>query len=406
MSEATITRGPAALVGLSSVYSAAVAYLTLLIAARTLNPADNATFLVYWALLFGAYGVVTGVSPEAARASYRIPQDHRPLLVAVGLAFGAIVAVMIAASGPLWADHILGDRAWLSSVAALACLAYSGHLALWGVVTGRRNWAAVAGLVIAEATVRLGLIVLALLFFDSIEGLAIGAALPALTWVVALGIPVFRAAAKRRGDVPASQQLRNYAVASLATSASALLMVGFPVLISATSSHDELASSAGLMLGISLTRAPLLVPLTALQGVALAHFLGNSRRGTRALSTTVGPVLGLSAVGAVFAYLIGPWLFRILLGASYDLNGITLAALTVSAGLLASLTLTGMFALAVSRHVFFAAGWITATLAAVLCLLMPLPLLDRVLLSLLIGPLIGITVHVFGLSRALSPATA
>ncbi|MDN5805452.1 MAG: hypothetical protein L0H26_12840, partial [Microlunatus sp.] len=120
---------------------------------------------------------------------------------------------------------------------------------------------------------------------------------------------------------------------------------------------------------------------------------------------TVGPVLGVTLAGAALAYLVGPSLFRILLGGVYTLAGTTLAALTVSAGLLATLTLTGMFALALYRHGLFAAGWMSATVAAVILLLVPLPLTERVLLSLLVGPLLGVAVHTIGLVGTLSRET-
>lgn len=401
MPDATISRGPATLVGLSSVYSAAVAYITLLIAARTLSPADNAIFLVYWAVLFGAFGIVTGVSTEAARATYSAPTGGSGASVlGVGLTFGAIVSCTIAATAPLWAPRVLHDHAGLSAVAALACATYAGHLAIWGVVTGQRRWRAVAGLVIGESTARLVLVCLAFLLYDSLDTLAAAASVPALVWVAALALPVFRQAARQGADVTGVLLLRNFGAASLASSASALIMVGFPVLIAATSTAEELAGAAGLMLGISLTRAPLLVPLTALQGVALTHFLRSRRRGWLALWGVVWPVLGITLVGSILAFSIGPWIFRSLLGAGYELGGRTLAGLTASAGLLAILTLTGMFALALHRHAVFAAGWVTATVVSVSLLLLPLALTDRVLISLVVGPLVGVTVHAAGLGRA------
>ncbi len=59
-----------------------------------------------------------------------------------------------------------------------------------------------------------------------------------------------------------------------------------------------------------------------------------------------------------------------------------------------------MFALALHRHGLFAAGWVTATVTAALLLLVPLPLTERVLLSLLAGPLLGVVVHTVGLGGA------
>lgn len=396
MSDSTITRGRATVVGLSSVYSAGVAYLTMLIAAHSLPPAENALFLIFWALLFGGFGVVTGVSSEAARASYRSAHGGggaSVLLLALG--YGTVVAGAILVTAPTWGPRILHGHTPLILVVAVACVAYAGHLAVWGVVTGRRRWSAVAGLMVGESTVRLGLVGGVYLSRGSLGSLAIAAALPALVWTVALVLPVFAAAARQRADVEARVLMRNYAVASLASAASALVMVGYPVLLSATSSSAEVAVSAGLMLGISLTRAPLLVPLTTFQGVALAHFLG--RPGGWALLRTAGPVLAITGVGAAVAYVVGPQLFHLLLGGRYELDGATLAALTISAGLLATLTLTGMFALAVHRHALFAAGWLSTTAAAVALLLVPLPLTERVLLSLLLCPLVGMVVHGVGL---------
>jgi O-antigen/teichoic acid export membrane protein len=54
-SQPTITARSAAVVGLASVLAAMSGYLILVIAARTLGPARNADFLVYWALLFGLF---------------------------------------------------------------------------------------------------------------------------------------------------------------------------------------------------------------------------------------------------------------------------------------------------------------------------------------------------------------
>ncbi len=193
MPDATITRGPATFVGLSGLYSAAVAYLTLLVAARSLTPDDNAIFLVYWALLFGAYGVVTGVTPEAARASYQPDPDRRGAsLLGVALGYGALVSTVLAASSALWAPRVLpghagagaGGRRGMPRLHRASCR------------VGRRHRRTTAGprspdLLVAESTVRLVLVVLAFAVFDNVVALAVAAALPAVTWVAAQVVPVF-----------------------------------------------------------------------------------------------------------------------------------------------------------------------------------------------------------------------
>ncbi|MFZ0719066.1 MAG: hypothetical protein WAN02_33435, partial [Mycobacterium sp.] len=44
-------------------------------------------------------------------------------------------------------------------------------------------------------------------------------------------------------------------------------------------------------------------------------------------------------------------------------------------------------------------GWVCATVAAGLLLLLPLPLESRTVVALLCGPLVGIGVHLAGLAR-------
>jgi hypothetical protein len=45
-------------------------------------------------------------------------------------------------------------------------------------------------------------------------------------------------------------------------------------------------------------------------------------------------------------------------------------------------------------------GWVGATVASTLLLLLPLPLETRTVVALLCGPLVGIGVHLAALSRA------
>lgn len=408
----TIGRRSALGVGLASVYSAAVAYLVLLIAAQVLDRAENAVFLAYWSVLFGGFGVVTGVSPEAARSAYDGQRADRPdtgvsggrppggegaRIIGTGLAYGASVAVVVAATAPLWGPAVLGQWWWLVLVAALACLAYAGHLALWGVLTGLQRWRGVAGLAAGESTVRLAAVLVALAVWRSLPALAVASAVSAGAWTLTLVSGRIRAHLRRRSDVRPGRLWRNYASASAASAASAALMVGFPVLISLTSARPEFLASAGLMLGISLTRAPLLVPLTAYQGVALTYFLRHRDRGLRALLPVVGVITGVSVLAALAAALVGPWVYGLLLGGRYRLSGSVLAGLVLAAGLLAVLTITGMCCLALRRHRAYALGWICSSVAAVLVLLGPGVLQTRVLTSLLVAPTVGIVVHLVAL---------
>ena len=394
-------------VGVASIVAAAAGFGVLLIAARTLEPARNADFLAFWSLLFAIFGILAGVQNEttrAVRSAYSGSPQGSPgaKLVPIGLAVGAALAALLAATSPWWSARALGaDHAVLVVAIALACLVFSGHVTVAGSLSGAGRWSVFAGLISAEATMRLVIVGAAALVGTSAAGLEVGAAVAAGTWLVFLLLsPSARAAALARADVPPSAFLRRIGHALVAAAGSAALVVGFPFLLRLTSTTPVYAASAPLILAISLTRAPLLIPLGAYQGVAITQFLTHRERGLAALRSVTLGVLALGAVGAGLAFLAGPWLMSAVIGPDYRVDGILLAGLTFAAALLALLTLTGAAVLALDLHRAYSAGWISATATSVLLLLTPFPLEGRTIGSLAAGPLVGIAIHAAAVMRA------
>jgi len=64
------------------------------------------------------------------------------------------------------------------------------------------------------------------------------------------------------------------------------------------------------------------------------------------------------------------------------------------------LTLTGAATVAAALHRAYSLGWVAATVASGLLLLVPLPLQTRTVVALLCGPMVGIAVHLVALARA------
>jgi O-antigen/teichoic acid export membrane protein len=87
-------------------------------------------------------------------------------------------------------------------------------------------------------------------------------------------------------------------------------------------------------------------------------------------------------------------------GPSYRVDGALLAGLTLAAASLALLTLTGSAVLALGRHRAYATGWVVSTVAAAGLLTTGLPIADRAVLSLGVGPLVGIAVHLAAVRTA------
>ena len=87
------------------------------------------------------------------------------------------------------------------------------------------------------------------------------------------------------------------------------------------------------------------------------------------------------------------------IGPDYHAGGALLAWLTAGAVAIAMLTLTGAAAVAAALHRAYALGWVGATVASTLLLLLPLPLETRTVVALLCGPVVGIGVHLAALWR-------
>jgi O-antigen/teichoic acid export membrane protein len=110
-------------------------------------------------------------------------------------------------------------------------------------------------------------------------------------------------------------------------------------------------------------------------------------------------IADIGALGVLLAGVVGPWLLRVAFGAQYDASGVLLAWLTAAAVAIAMLTLTGAATVAAALHRAYALGWVGATAASALLLLLPSALETRTVVALFCGPLVGIVVHLVALAR-------
>ena len=410
--QGTITRRGAAGVGLASAISALSGYAILVIAARALGPERNADFLGFWSLMFGLFGVLGGLQQETTRSvrsgELSATPPERPVRVLpISVLVGIGAAVLVGATSFLWGPPTLGPGSWPLVVAlCLAAPAFAGDSALVGALAGHRSWRVYSAVVSSEAIARLLFVALVAVVGATTRGMEIASAAAAAIWIVfAVVSSAGRRAARATGDSDTRRFLTGASHAMVAAASSAVLVVGFPVLLRLTSSASEWLTAAPLLLAISLTRAPLLMPLNAYQGVALAHFTSEQHRGIALLLRPAAAIVAVGAVGAVGAYLVGPSIMVAFFGPGYHVGGALLAALTLAAGCLALLTLTGSAVLATGRHRAYAVGWFLSSAASVALLMTGLPLADRSVLSLCVGPLVGIVIHLATLRAATaSPA--
>lgn len=387
--------------GVASLIAAAASYLILFIAARTLSPEENAQFLTFWAVLFFILGVLAGIINEftrAVRAAATNPARTAPgaAVFPLGLLIGCGGAVVIAGSSPLWARTVLpDDTVLLVAVLSVAAIAYAGHCSLAGATGGSKRWSVFAGLAGSEALLRLLLVVAVALTVSTRLGLEVASAAGALTWVlILLFTRSSRSAVRARADVGTAALLSNTGHAMLSAAATAALVTGFPILLRLTTPIEQYAGAAPLLLAISLTRAPIMIPLQAFQSVLISRFVGVKGGALlRAIAAPASGLLALGVVGAVAAGFLGPWIMLVF-GPDYVVAPLTMGALTFAGCLMAVLTVTGTACLARGAHAAYSVGWLIATASTFLALLLPGPLEARVILSLLLGPVIGALVHI------------
>jgi hypothetical protein len=316
----------------------------------------------------------------------------------VVVGFGLTLVAAVGLTGALWAPQVFGSR-WpaLLGATVVGTALFSVHVAIAGVASGRRVWSGYSLLVAGETATRLALFVVVVLAAAGVAGFALASAVASGFWVAAtLASTRYRHLWTQRVEGDVGGLVRRLVASCGAAGVSALLLVGYPVLLRVTTPDDVFAGAAPIVLAVSLCRAPLLVPLGAYQNVVVTRVV---LHGVRALVPVLVGLAGLTVVGAVASWPIGPWALRIV-NPDYHVDGPVFAGLVLGAGLVAVLTVTGAAAVALDHHVVYLAGWIAATLTTVLALLVPGDLEARVVLSLLVGPAVGVAVHlVWGRQR-------
>jgi O-antigen/teichoic acid export membrane protein len=378
--------------------SGTAGYVVLVLAARVLAPADNADFLVFWGAVFAVFGALVGVATETTRAVYSAADKGSTLVLPVALGLGGTIALVVGVTGLLWAPRLFGAR-WPGLLAAMVVgiALFAFHAALVGSAAGRAAWNPYSLLVGSEAVSRLILCTAVAVAGGLVLGLAWAVSLAAGTWIVwLLSSRQNRRLAGARADVGRGALLRRMGAACLASGVSALLLVGYPVLLRITSTDPVYAGAAPIVLAVSLSRAPLMVPLGVYQNVLVTKVI---RKGVRVMVPVVAVLGGATLSGSLLAWLVGPWLLR-LVNPAYHVSGPVFAALVLGAGLLALLTVTGAATVALDHHDVYLVGWITATAVSVGALLVPWSLEARVVSSLVVGPLAGVAVHLqWGMRR-------
>jgi hypothetical protein len=389
-------------IGGATVIAGIAGYAITLLVYRVVGASPYAVFAVYWAALYLLIGGLGGIQQEITRATHPIepgtrtrPSRARNL----GLVVAAAILVLVPLTAIAWNRAVFGDYGWqLVAPLAVGAASYVLVAVLGGSLYGVSHWRSIAAMVTTDGVSRLLLVGIGLIFTHDVVILAWLVALP-LPLTIALLWPMIRRKFVGRSDVDSSyRQLGWNALRAVVASVStAVLVSGFPLLLGVTSRGVDSALIGELIFAITLTRAPLIVSVMSLQSYFVVRFR-DSRDGWVRLFWRVLALIGCAAVVlAALGAWIGQPVIAWISGHPAPFGGGFVAILVVSSALVGALCVTGPAVLARSRHFEYAAGWVAAAVATVIVMALPLDVLPRVSLALLVGPVVGLVVHLLSL---------
>ncbi len=373
--------------------------------ARVLGSVDYAVFGVFWSAFSFVIAVLAGAQQESSRAVSAQRRSGSPGQSSL-LGFGAFLALasgfVLMASAPWWSPATLGGgRLELGLLVGVGAIGFSLTGVLAGAFAGAGRWRVYSAMLVVEEMARAGAVSVVLLVSAHLGllGVAVAAAYVVVLSLVALPrLGLIRPLLHVADSV--GTLVRNTARTVAATAAVAALVSGFPVLMSAFAGDATAGTVGALTLVVLLTRAPLILPLLALQSLLVTAFADPVRDRTRLLLVLLGGCAAVAAVGAPLAAVIGPPILRTVFGEEFVLDGWVLALLVVSSGVLGAVMMTTPALVATNQHTANAVGSTLSLVVAVLVLVVgPADLELRAPLALIVGPLVGLAWHGAALAR-------
>lgn len=392
---------------LATVLVAASGYLILIVAAHALGKANYEIFLVYWGFFFALTGFLDGLMQETTRAvtarrNVEEANAHResgaphtrPIRAAALIA--VIFAAFIALTSPLYIGKMAPDTPVLgATLLAVGLASYAFQALLCGLLSAALAWNRFALLITIDSVSRLVLALVALALGWHTIAFLLVTVLGAITW---LGFVLLsakcRALLSERADADQRTFLHRTFKAMIASGANAVVITGFPVLLKfTTDSSTAQGALAATITAVTITRAPILVPLQRFQPALIVHFTKAGKKVLSAALLPIAAVAGIAVLGGIAAFLIGRPLLGLFFADDLLVTPLWLGLFTLVSGATAILMITGSAALAAERHTLYSVGWVIATLVAIGALFIDASPEVRAMVALGVGPVIGAVTH-------------
>lgn len=390
--------------GLSKIIAGTVVagiagYLVTWLVYREIGAANYSRFAVYWAAIYLVVGALSGVQQEITRATYPVGTSHAKApgnaklfaLVSAGTTF-----VVIVGSSPLWSGSVFRtDGMSLVWPLAIGAASYVLVAVLSGTLYGVSQWRSLALMIAVDGVLRFVALAIGLTIANN--------DVVSLAWLVAIPFPLAimvlwpfirqGVVGRTELDVGYSTLSWNVCRTIFASAATAVLVSGFPLLLGVVARNTDPSLVGELIFTITLARAPLIVTIMSLQSYLVVLFRNRAGESFKMFLLINGLILGCGGMLSLVAGVVGPVLLGWLTGRSTSLDGSFIAVLVASSAVVGALGVSGSAVLARSQHFAYSAGWVVAALVTISLMVLPVDLIPRVGLTLLVGPLAGLIVH-------------
>lgn len=390
-------------VALGLVVNGVFAYAFLGLAGRTLGPEANEPLAVLWAMIYLiGPGFFLPFEQEVSRSlANRWAQGlgAGPLVRQAGTLAAVLAVVLVAISvaiAPFLVNDLF-DGEWLLLVGLdLAILGYAAVHVARGMLAGLGRFRGYSAYYVAENTLRFGggvVLAIAGVAVAGPFGVVVGLA-PALALAIAM-----------RGEKdlaspgpPAPWGELTAALGSLlaASVCTAFLLYAGPVAIELLADPSESGEASRFLAGLTIARVPVFL-FQAVQAALLPKLSALAGAGRllefrQRLARLLVVVSVIAVAGIVGAFLLGPFIIRVLFGADFVIGRTDIALLAASSGAFMLAVALGQALIALSGQSQVAIGWFLGVVTFLVVTAIGNDLLLRVEMGLFLGSVVAAVV--------------
>jgi O-antigen/teichoic acid export membrane protein len=399
MLESRRTVQGAATLAAAGIVSAVLGWLTLVVVARFRGPEEYAEFSVVWSLYFAVAGILIGLQQETTRAQLAHKEQDGITRLADAASRTILGVLCVAGAGLIFASGLPGVTVvgiWRTAGPTLLALpVLAAAMVVTGALAADARWRAVASLAMADQAVRLVAISAVVLAFPGplAYGFALAAGLLCYVPLIVHGLlhsPRLACSAAVFG--------RRSAAAMLSAGCANALVVGLPFLVTVTGESQE-RDRGVLFAAILMTRTPILLIANAIRPVLLRTFVSHKEEALTWTWKRVPIFISASLVAVLLAWAAGPVTLQLIFGEDFQTSRAMMSALMAGAILILVQTWSGLILVALDRDLSATFGWAVSLAVAISCLALPGSLQERTVSALLLGPVLGIALHLMAVGR-------